>query len=335
MNNPELTIQDVAKAAGVSPATVSRVMTGSAGVKSDKAARVRAVIEQLGYRPNPFARSLSQKSSRTIGVLVPQLADDFYGQIITGVDRELRLHGLQLHIALAHNNPEEETSALTNFAERQVDGMILIAHHISDQTLLGLKARRLPVVLINRSVPELSNHCINLDNVQGGFEATQHLLELGHRRIAHISGDLEIAGARERLEGYRMALRDAGIEPHEDWLVEASFSEEYGRHAMQRLLARTQVSALFAASDSLAVGAMIAAREAGLRLPQDLSIIGFDDRNFARYVSPALTTMHYPMLEMGISAAQHIIAQLREEPISRLERFQAHLVERASTQRQA
>ncbi len=330
MSNSELTIQDVAKAAGVSAATVSRVMTGSAGVNIKKAERVREVIQQLNYRPNPFARNLLKKSSRTIGVLVPQLEDGFYGKIITGIEHELSQAGFQIQISIIHGTVEQEAKALTNFLERQVDGVVLITDLLPEQMLLNFQKYQTPIVLLNRLIPELAQHCIRLDNVEGGASATKYLLQKGHRRIAHITGLLERAGSRERLNGYVQALQEAGIARDDHLIVECDFSEEGGYAAMQRLLARTQFTAVFAGNDTMAVSAMQAARDAHLSIPEDISIIGFDDRSFSRYITPSLTTMHYPMLEMGAAAAQHLMAVLRGENPKPVPLFHAPLIERQS-----
>ncbi|MDX2006187.1 MAG: LacI family DNA-binding transcriptional regulator [Meiothermus sp.] len=334
MNRPpdqDLTILDIAREAGVSPATVSRVLNGTAGVRADKAERVRAVIARHNYRPNPFARGLLGQQTGVFGVLVPQLEDEFYGKIVTGVERELRREGMHLLCSLGHDDPGEEAQALELFRERQVDGLILLADQIDDAAILRQMEQRVPLVLINRLIPELEPHCLRLDNVRGGYDATRHLLDLGHRRIAHIAGPLERPGARERLDGYRTALREAGLEPLEWLVVESEFSEDGGYLACKRLLGRGEFTALFAGNDQLALGAIAALREAGLEVPATVSVIGFDDRTLARFCFPALTTLHYPMLEMGARAARHLLALLRGEGPPALSRLRPELVVRSST----
>ena len=327
----DLTIHDIAHAAGVSTATVSRVINGSAGVKSDKAERVQSVIERLGYKPNPFARSLLGQGSKAIGVLVPQLEDEFYGKIVTGLERRLRTEGLHVMVSLGHNDPNDERDALETFRARQVDGLILLANRLPDAALLELNETHVPVVLVNRFLPELAPHCVRLDNVRGGYKATEHLISLGHTRIAHITGSLERPGSRERLEGYRAALRDAGLERDDALVVEGDFSEDGGLVATERVLKRTNFSAIFAASDRLALGALVALREAGLEVPREVSLIGYDDRSVARFTSPPLSTMHYPMLEMGAQAADHLIALLRGETPPPLPLLEPALVVRSSS----
>jgi LacI family transcriptional regulator len=327
----ELTIHDVARLAGVSPATVSRVITGRASVSAEKAIRVRAAIDSLGYRPNPFARGLLGHGTSTVGVLVPQLEDEFYGKIVTGIESALRANDLHMLCSLGHDRPSDEQAGLDIFRERQVDGLILLADRVPDSTLIGLAEQKVPVVLVNRFLAELGPHCLRLDNVHGGLTATNHLLELGHRRIAHITGVLARPGSRERHEGYRLALLNAGIERDDNLVVEGDFSEDGGRAATERLLKRTDFTAVFAASDRLALGVLSALSEAGLRVPKDVSVVGYDDRSIARFTNPPLTTLHYPMLEMGFQAAEHLIALIRGQEPTALSQMQATLVVRAST----
>jgi LacI family transcriptional regulator len=325
------TIHDIARAAGVSIATVSRVINGSAGVRAEKVQRVREVIARFNYQPNPFARSLLAGSSGAVGVLVPGLDDEFYGSIVTGLEGRLREHGLQVTVALGHDDAEDEARAVAGFRSRQVDGLIVLAHRLSDAALIALHDDSLPTVLVNRFIPELGAHCLRLDNRHGGLAATRHLVALGHGRIAHISGPLERAGARERLDGYRAALREAAL-PIEDALcVESDFSEAGGERAVARLLGRTAFSAVFAASDRIAVGALAGLRAAGVAVPTAVSVVGFDDRLIGRYSAPSLTTMHYPMHEMGARAADHLVARLRGETPPALPVLEPQLVVRASS----
>jgi LacI family transcriptional regulator len=325
------TIQDIAREAGVSAATVSRVINGTRQVEPIKRQRVLDVIEHHQYRPNPFARSLLQKTSRTIGALVPQLEDEFYGKIITGLESELRTHGFHVMVSLGHDDETVEVEALEAFRERQVDGLILMTQRLSDAALLNLSRQRVPIVLVNRQLPELEPHCVRLDNVSGGAQATRHLLGLGHRRIAHITGNLQRLGSRERLEGYRQAMHEAGLPRDEQLVVEGDFTEESGQAATQRLLARGAFSAIFAASDRLAVGAFLALHKAGLDVPKDVSVVGFDDRSIASFVIPGLTTMHYPMLEMGVAAGRHLISLVRGETPAALHVFEPGLIVRGSS----
>jgi len=327
----ELTIHDVARQAGVSPSTVSRVINGTARVEPKKAKRVRDVIQALGYTPNPLARGLLGRGTRTVGVLVPELEDQFYGQVVTGLERQLRTRGLHMLCSLGHGNLRDEQAALDLFHEQQVDGLILIVDHLSDDALLHLSEGQKPLVLVNRLVPELSAHCARLDNFNGGYLATRHLLDLGHRRVAHISGLLERPGARERLDGYREALRDSGIDFDDTLVVEGDFTEGGGQLATERLLRRATFTAIFAANDRMAIGALQAMRAEKKAVPEEISIVGFDDRDFARFAFPSLTTVRYPVMAIGAQAADHLASLIAGNPVEPIGPFTPALIVRDSS----
>lgn len=331
MTNRDKTIHDVAREAGVSASTVSRVLNGTASVTTDKAERVRKVVERLNYKPNAFARSLLGHASDAVGVLVPQLEDEFYGKVVTGIEARLRVHGLHVLCSLGHDQRKLETEALRLFRERQVAGLVLVADHLPESAILELVESKLPLVLVNRFVPELAPHCIRLDNVWSGALATRHLLELGHTRIAHIAGSLSREGARGRLEGYRDALRQAEVPRDDRLVVEADFSEEGGREAMKRLLNVTGFTAVFAANDRMAAGALNALREARLRVPEDVSVVGFDNAAIARFTYPALTTIDYPVVEMGQRAADHLASLIGGKSPPDLPLIKPSLITRGST----
>lgn len=330
----EVNIQTVAQAAGVSPATVSRVLNGSARVSSEKIEAVRQAIRHFGYKANPFARSLLAGSLQAVGVLVPNLKDEFYGALVTSIERQLRAHGLHMMCSLGHDDAAEEERALEIFRERELDGLILLADHLPDAALLDLASRKVPVVLMNRSLPELARHCVRLNNALGGYLATKHLIDLGHTRIAHVTGPLNRLDTRERLDGYRKALREAKL-PYDEALAVSiqgvEWGREAGRDATLRLLARTSFSALFAENDWLAIGALQALREKERNVPEDVSVVSFDNRSVAEVTAPSLTTIDFPKVEMGQRAADHLIALVRGEEPESLPILQPHLVVRDST----
>jgi len=334
MTQASATVFDVAREAGVSAATVSRVLNGTARVHPDKAERVRSAMRHLGFKGNPLARGLLAGQLTMVGVVVPNLSDEFCGALVTGIEQELRSRGIHMLCSLGHDDAQEERRVLSIFEQRELSGLILLTDKVPDAVLLELATHKLPFVVLNRSLPELAAHCIRLDNVRGGYLATQHLLELGHTRIAHLTGSLTRLDVRERLEGYRMALRQADIAFDESLLVASSteaWGEAEGRAMFKRLLERAQFSALFAANDFLAIGALRELRSRGLQMPDDLSLVSYDNRSFTELATPALTTVDYPKFEMGQRAAAHLAALIAGDSPPPLPLLEPTLVVREST----
>lgn len=327
-----VTMRDVARAAGVSVSTVSRVVNGGAGVRGEKTRSVERAIRDLGYRPNWLARELSLGAAvSTVGVLVPQLADEFTGSVVTGVERELKRAGFHMVCSLGHGDPRDEAAALQVFRDRRVTGLILVTPALSDNELLNEYAAGTPLVLVNHRIEELAEACIHIDNEQAGYLAARHLLELGHRDIVHISGPLSRQDARARQEGFQRALEEAGLERDAARVVEADYNAREGEAAMRRLLRRGRFTALFAANDVIAAGAMVALREAGMSVPGDVSVVGFDDRSLAVLLEPPLTTIRYPMEDVGCRAARHLVQRVRGEAVDPLPLLPPTLIVRRSS----
>lgn len=327
-----VTMRDVALLSGVSMSTVSRVINGGAGVSEEKVRSVERAVQELGYRPNWSARELSLGSAvATVGVLVPQLADEFTGSVVTGIERELKRAGLHMVCALSHFDPQDEAAALQVFRDRRVSGLILVTPALTDNELLAQYAAGTPLVLVNHRLPEFTEACIHIDNEGGGHMAAHHLLELGHRDIVHISGPLSRQDARARQEGFLRALEEAGLGRDPDRLVEADYNAREGELAMRRLLRRGRPTALFAGNDVIAAGAMVALREAGLSVPGDISVVGFDDRSLALLLDPPLTTVRYPMEDVGRRAARHLVHRVQGEKAEPLPLLLPSLIVRSST----
>lgn len=328
------TVFDVARVAGVSAATVSRVLNGTARVHPDKVAQVQQAIANLGFKAKPFARGLLAGQIVVVGVMVPNLSDEFCGTLVTGVERALRARGVHMMCSLGHDDVEEEQRVLNILQARELGGLILLADRVPDDVLLELAAQQVPFVVLNRLLPKLAPHCIRVDNVRGGYLATQHLIESGHTRIAHLTGPLHRLDVRERLDGYRKALREAGL-PFDELLLAAASGETWGeaegRDLFRRLQGRTNFTALFAANDFLAVGALKELRGHGLEVPDDLSLVSYDNRSFTELVTPGLTTVDYPKLEMGQQAADHLAALIAGENPPPLPLLTPTLVIRSST----
>lgn len=327
-----VTIHDVAREAKVSISTVSRVLNSSTAVNPEKSRRVLEAVKRLRYRPNPFIHGLIGRSTSSVGMLVPHLRDEYYGSVVTGIESELRAAGMHMLCALGHRDNREEAAALELFRERRVDGLILLDAELPDAEVLSLGERGTPLVLVSRFLPELADHCVRLDNVLGGRLATQHLLDLGHRRIAYITGPLSQPDTRARLQGYHDALRGASLEPDSALVLEAEpYNQAGARIAAQRLLGHASFTAVFASNDLLAMGIVAALHDAGVAVPKGVSVVGFDDRSIAAHTVPTLSTIRYPMVEMGERAARHLIALARGETPEPLPLLEPSLIRRAST----
>lgn len=329
------TIEEVSRIAQVSKATVSRVLNGSAPVAEATRARVLAAMKQIGYTPNAFARSLATNRSGSIGVVVNEISSPFYSGIIRGIEEVVEAAGMHLMVSSGHANEALERKAVESLRARRADALIVQLEAVSDYDLLRWAERSRPLVIVGRYVAELAERCVYLDNVTGGYLATKHLIEQGHTRIAHITGWMAIKDARERVEGYRRALEEAGLPFDEALVVEGRFVEESGQLGMKRLLERKlDFSALFAANDQTAAGALQTLRDYGLRVPDDISLIGYDDVLLARYLYPPLTTIRQPLIDMGQAAARLALAALGADEAKGVRRkFEPELIVRASVTR--
>lgn len=300
------TIREVSRHANVSVATVSRVVNGNKWVAESTRQRVLDAMAELGYQPNSFARSLATNKSEMIGMVVGDLTGPFYGPLMQSAELVIRQAGKHMIVTAGHSTLEEERDAVDFLLKRRCDALILHLDRMPDEEIIALCDREsTPIILENRLVPELESRCIRIDNEAGGYLATRHLIDLGHRKIAHIAGPLYKADARDRLAGYRRALEEAGIAFDERSVVEADFLEPGGAQALERLWRRkVDFSALFCANDLMAIGAMNHFRQKGKAVPEHCSIVGYDDVLMSSYVEPALTTVRVPVDEFGIQAAR-------------------------------
>ncbi|MGJ7096395.1 LacI family DNA-binding transcriptional regulator [Vibrio hannami] len=325
------TIKDVSECAGVSQATVSRVVNGTSRVSHDKKLKVERAIKKLGYRPNSIAQALASSRTGSIGVVVPELGGMFYSDMLQGIEDQLRRFGYHLVVTAGDNDEEGQKQAIDFLVSRRVDALILHTQHVSDDYLIELSKTGLPIAFVNRLVPELPDSCINLDNELGALMATRHLIDKGHKSIACITGPLYKADARARLQGYRVALEEAGIEFRELLVVESGFTEDTGRAAMQKLLARNcKFTAVFACNDDMAFGAFEEMKKAQVSVPDDVSLIGFDNVPFARYLTPALTTVDFPIEQMSKEAVQLVLQKLMKKKTEVDFKFSPSLVIRES-----
>tara|TARA_B100000408_G_scaffold51095_2_gene39130 strand:- start:103 stop:1095 length:993 start_codon:yes stop_codon:yes gene_type:complete len=302
------TIYQVAERAGVSLSTVSRVLNGKASVNKVLKERVEKAVKELNYRPNSVARSLANNRTDSVGVLVPELNAPFFGDLMQAVESTLRAADKHVIISVGRNCLETEKDAVEFLISRNCDALIMHAEALSDEYLLELNQSKLPVALVNRQVEGLPEACTSLDNEKGGYLATRHLLELGHKDIAYISGPTDKCDASLRLEGHKRALSEAGLPTNPQLIFNGDYSEEDGKIGLLELMARdVPFTALVCANDWMASGAISCARDLGMSLPHDLSVVGFDDVVFAHHVFPRLTTVSNPIAEMAEMSAKYIL----------------------------
>lgn len=326
-------MKDVARLAGVSVQTVSVVVNGSAVVSTDTRDRIVAAIDELGYRPQAVGRSLRTGSTRTIGLLVADITNPFFGRMAEAVEDHAHHAGYDLTLYNTHSDPERERRYLHIAAERWVDGMLFVTTTDTLHGLDELLAVGMPTVAIDRVPLGYRGAWVILDNPVTGALAAEHLLDLGHRELAHICGPLDLHLSIERLESFELAVRARGFEPIPHAVGDASWSSESGYQAMRSLLAAERVpTAIFASNDRLAIGAMRAAVEAGLRIPDDLSFVGVDDIELATYVTPPLTTVRQSLSDVATLATKILLDLMGgREPSQTQVVFHPELVVRQST----
>lgn len=302
------TIYDVSVMAGVSLATVSRVMNNNTKVSDKTKQKVLDAMQVLGYRPNTIAQSLASNCSNSIGVLVSQLDGPFYGPMMTEIETVLRGANKHVIIAAGHSNEIQEKDSVDFLMSRGCDALILDIEAVSDEYLIELSKGPTPIVFINRYIDAIKERCVYLENEQGGFMATDHILSLGHKDIAYISGPLFKLDVRDRLKGHKRALKQYNIDFDDTLYFESDFKEAGGSEAMEHLLSLNKpITAVVCANDQMASGAISVCLEHGLRVPEDISFIGYDNIPFPQYISPKLTTVSNPIHEMGKMAARWVL----------------------------
>lgn len=318
---PGVTIKDVARASGVSSATVSRVLSGYEFIRETTRNRVMEAVEALGYVANLQARSLAGGHSQIIGLLVPNLDNGYVGTIMQGIDRELARAYYDVMLYTSHRHPGKESFYVDAIANGLTEGLLLVAPLVPTTYLDALRERHFPYVLIDQTDATENSSVVEATNWQGAYEATRYLSQLGHTRIAFLTGSLVVRSAIDRLQGYKAALVDCDLPFREKLVIEGDFQQQTGFEITKRLLQSVDPlpTAIFASNDLSAFGAMDAARECGLRVPDDISIIGFDDVPQASFVYPKLTTVRQPLEQMGRVAVKMLLEQI-ENPNHPLQR---------------
>jgi LacI family transcriptional regulator len=307
------TLEMVAKEAGVSMATVSRIINGTAQVSAERRTAVEKAIAKFKFRPNPAARGLAMGRSTTIGVITQAIDSPFYGEGLRGIEHHLQQHGYAALFMSGNWNEEDEARCVRELLARRVDGIIMFSGRSKDSEIAAY-AKKVPIVVSGRSLKAPGVLSLPIEDRQGAILATRHLIELGHRRIAFISGILRHPDAEERLSGYRQALADAGVAYDAKLVVPGDFHEEGGVDATLRLIrSQERFTALFCVNDQTAYGACLALYRSGLSVPHDVSVVGFDDLHSSEYRVPPLTSVRQSVRALGETSAEAMLRLLKHE----------------------
>jgi LacI family transcriptional regulator/LacI family purine nucleotide synthesis repressor len=337
----QITVYDIAKEANVSVATVSRVLNGTAPVKASTKLKIMEIMGKHQFQPNALARSLTKKETNMIGMILPDITNPFFPEVFWGAENEAREKGYTFFLCNTSGDYARESEYISVLREKRVDGMIFIGGRINlpkpepqlVKEVMELAART-PTVLINGSLPGNSLTRVASDEKAGTEMAIEHLIELGHRRIALIGGNDYMTTTIQKVKAYRGILEQKGLEYREEWVRHDDFSVNSGRHLMAELLQLSErPTAVFCINDFVAVGAMKTVIESGLRIPEDISIIGFDDTPLATAVIPELTTVSLRAQELGSLAVEVLHKMMNKEKVRKLTQLEPHLVRRQSTAR--
>ena len=328
------TIREVAESAGVSYATVSHVINNTRWVSQETRERVLAAMDALNYRPNALARSLRQGKTNTIGLVLPDSANPFFAEISRSIEDEAFKKGYSVFLCNTELDTERELFYVDVLSKKQVDGIVFVAAGDQADSLDFLVRRNMPVVMIDRNLPNVDVDAVLTDNQLGGFLATRHLLELGHTRIACIAGPSSITPSAERIIGYRRALEEAGLPFDESLVMRGDYHARSGMEITHSLLQMTpRPTAIFSLNDLMAIGALRAAAEAGCSVPKDLAVVGYDDLEIAHFTNPPLTTIAQPKKEIGAQAVTLLVDRMsrKSTPPNRIV-LAPELIVRRSTQ---
>ncbi|PAR41249.1 transcriptional repressor PurR [Vibrio metoecus] len=306
------TMKDIARLAGVSTSTVSHVINKSRFVSDEIAERVNNAAKQLNYAPSALARSLKMNRTKTIGMLVTTSTNPFFGEVVKGVERSCYHQGYNLILCNTEGDNQRMKASINTLLQKRVDGLLLMCSTLEGERLdVFDRYPDIPVVVMDWGPILFASDKIQDNSLQGGYMAAKHLIECGHKEIGCITGPLIRHQAQMRYEGYKRALAEAGIAINPDWIVESDFECEGGYQAFEKLYERGKLpSSLFVCNDMMAMGVIQAASQRGLRVPDDLSLIGYDDVHIAKFMTPALTTIHQPKYRLGKAAVDTLLYRL-------------------------
>ncbi|MGE5631809.1 MAG: LacI family DNA-binding transcriptional regulator [Caulobacteraceae bacterium] len=318
-----VTIKDVARIAGVDPSTVSRVIADSPRISEKTKEKVLKVMEELDFHPNAIARSLANRSTKTIGVIMPHSSDQvfvnpFFTEVMRGIGASALKRGYYVLFSTGSNGEEEYKATQRLVNEKRVDGLIILTSRIGDKTIEGLRKKRFPFVVVGKPSKTEDINWVDNDNQEAGYQATEHLISLGHKKIAFIGGEFSYVFIGERFKGYKKALDSYGIKFDKELLSLGEFVEEGGYSAMKKLLSlKDRPTAAVAADDLMAFGAMRAIKEEGFKIPGDIAIIGFNDTPMASYIEPPLSSVEIFVYELGYNASETLINQVEEADVNK------------------
>jgi LacI family transcriptional regulator len=316
--NRHITIKDVAEQAGVSIQTVSRVINNRPDVSPETRQNIRATIDKLGYQPFANARGLAAKRTYTLGLVTGDFSDPWFSQVATGAEREVQEHGYYFMLGNSNCAPDEELKFLRLLTERHVEGVLFVRANYENENdhLNRLQEYGIPVVTVGYLWPDSGLAMVDVDNIGGGRKATDYLIGLGHRHIAMLTGPTKWKSVHDRTEGYLQALENAGIPIRQELICKGDWLHRSGyEHTRELIEKKIPFTAIFAHNDRIARGAIYALHQAGLRVPEDVSIIGYDDVPEAEFADPPLTTIKQPMAEVGQAATRFLIQWIEDPAI--------------------
>ena len=339
MGKTSITIKEIARRLGVSKSTVSRALRDSSEISEDTKARVIELARKLNYSPNPIALSLLKNRTHTIGIIVPDIDNPFFSTAISGVEDVAYSRGYHVMIYQSHESYEREQTDVRHIADRRADGLIVSVasqsphhHHFAE-----LQEGGIPIVFFDRSSDIVQTHKVLVDDYAGAFQATEHLIGQGCRKIAHVSGPMSLTISRNRCNGYRDALRKHKLPLRDEWVVSAEYSQAEGTERAYQLMAlRERPDAIFAASDRIAIGVHWALRQLGYRMPDDVALLGFSDLGIAALLDPPLSSVAQPSFEMGRQSAELLLELIENKntPVSYETRvLKTNLIVRKSSQK--
>ena len=327
------TMKQVAEKSGVSTTTVSHVINGTRLVSTDARDRVLQVIKDLHYIPSAVARSLKNDKTHTLGMLVPNSSNPYFAELIQGIEDTCFMLGYNIILCNSYDDLKKQVDYIRVLLEKRIDGLILVSSGSDRELTKLLLSEKTPKVLVDREVTGMSADFVETDHEHGGYLATKYLTDLGHRAIACVAGPKNVLSSSARVEGYKRALREAKIKPNADWVVYSDFTSKGGFSAFQKLIALPEMpTAIFASNDLMAIGGICAASQGGKRIPEDLSVIGYDDIALASFCNPPLTTIVQPKHELGVITARVLVARINDKNLPlRREILEPSLVIRQST----
>ncbi len=327
------TIEDIAQKAGVSTATVSRVLNNKPDVNDETKKKIEKIIKEEDYMPNGIARGLAKNKTLTIGLIIPDISNPYFPEIVRGSENQSKKMGYSLIFCETQNNKKEEKRSIDLMRSKRVDGILLSLSKNNKQELIKLQEDQFPFVQIDRFIPEIQSSCVIINNVNAACKAVNYLIKKGHKKIAHVTGDLKTQTGIKRKEGYQKVIQENNLKIKNKWIKQGDYTKKSGYESMKSLLDLSEKpTAVYFANDLMALGGYKAAEEKNFKIPDNISIVGHDNIDIASLIKPALTTVAQPMYKLGIEAAKLLIKNINEkENDYRHKILSTKLIEREST----